>query len=50
MDNDTKEFYVEIGKDSECSTLNKSMVLSLLEIAENAFANKLYFCVRKKLI
>jgi len=46
MDNETKEFFVEVNSASHLQAFNKSVVLNMLDVAEKAGAEKFYICIR----
>jgi hypothetical protein len=47
MEVDTKEFFIEIPDEKTMSAFNRSALLSLLDLAEEAGAKAVFMCVRK---
>jgi hypothetical protein len=47
MDNDTKEFFIEINKTTPLKAFTRSVLLNILDLAEREGAKKLYACIRR---
>ena len=48
MQNDLKEFYVEVNSTTHLQAFTKTVVLNLLNTAEENGAKKVYMCIRKE--
>lgn len=49
MDHLSGEFYIEINEGTPLKTFSRSILLKMIEIAENEKAKKLYACFRKSI-
>jgi len=49
LDNTTKEFFIEITDKTKLEAMTKSALLNILDLAETAYAETVYICVRKTL-
>lgn len=47
MDNDTKEFFIEINQTTPLKAFTRSVLLNILDLAEKEGAKKLYACLRR---
>jgi hypothetical protein len=47
MDPTSKEFFIEISNEGTMKAFNRSALLSIMELAEQAGAESIYVCVRK---
>jgi hypothetical protein len=47
MDPTSKEFFIEIPNEETMKAFNRSALLSIMELAENAGAETIFVCVRK---
>lgn len=49
MDNNSKEFFIEIGTVDAFKTFTSSILVSMLELAEQAGSKTVYVCMRKNI-
>lgn len=47
MDNNSKEFFIEIGSVDAIKTFTSSILLNVLELAEQAGSKTIYICMRR---
>lgn len=47
MDNETKEFFIEINQSTPLKAFTRSVLLNILDLAEKEGAKKLYACLRR---